>query len=200
MASSPSSSYASSGQVPCSYHPNTLTGLRCSRCGKPICPQCAVRTPVGMRCPDCAGVRGLPSYKTPANALAKSVGLGLLVAVAVAVLWRFIPQWQFYLCLLLGFGTVETMAKAVNYKRGADLQVAAIAVVVVGMVLARVLLAQRYGITFGEVNDLSDAIATPQVIAQYRAYVPVDYLLQLRVVPDLIFSVMPIAIAWYRFR
>ncbi|MGI8485122.1 MAG: B-box zinc finger protein, partial [Thermomicrobiales bacterium] len=145
-------------------------------------------------------MRGLPTYKTPVNALAKSVGLGLLVAVVVAVLWRFFPQWQFYLCLLLGFGAVETMAKAVNYKRGADLQAAAIAVVVVGMVLARVLLAQRYGITLGDVNSLSDAIATPQVISQFRGYVPVDYLLQLRFVPDLIFSAMPVAIAWYRFR
>ena len=30
------------GQVPCSYHPEVMTGLRCSRCGKPICPRCGV--------------------------------------------------------------------------------------------------------------------------------------------------------------
>ncbi|MCC6705340.1 MAG: hypothetical protein IT334_10720, partial [Thermomicrobiales bacterium] len=30
--------------VRCSYHPDTLTRLRCSRCGKPICPRCGVRT------------------------------------------------------------------------------------------------------------------------------------------------------------
>ncbi len=153
-----------------------------------------------MRCPDCAGVRGLPSYKTPAQDLLKAVGLGLVVAVAVAVLWRFFPQWQFYLCLLLGFGGVETMAKTARYKRGLDLQIAAIAVVLVGMVLARVLLAQRYGITLGDINALNDAIATPQVISEYRGFVAVDYLLQLRLLPDLLYSAMPIAIAYFRFR
>ena len=55
--------------VRCSYHPDTVTRLRCSRCGKPICPRCGVRTPVGLRCPDCAGVRGLPTYRTGTDAL-----------------------------------------------------------------------------------------------------------------------------------
>jgi len=37
----------------CHYHPDVETGLRCNKCGKPICPKCAVRTPVGFRCPEC---------------------------------------------------------------------------------------------------------------------------------------------------
>ena len=37
----------------CYRHPETETGLRCNRCNKFICPQCAQRTPVGFRCPDC---------------------------------------------------------------------------------------------------------------------------------------------------
>jgi hypothetical protein len=37
----------------CYRHPDVETGLRCNRCGKPICPKCARRTPVGFRCPDC---------------------------------------------------------------------------------------------------------------------------------------------------
>jgi len=37
----------------CYRHPDTETGLRCNRCGKFICPKCAIRTPVGFRCPDC---------------------------------------------------------------------------------------------------------------------------------------------------
>lgn len=40
----------------CANHPNTPTSLRCNRCEKPICPQCAVLTPTGYRCKEC--VRG----------------------------------------------------------------------------------------------------------------------------------------------
>jgi membrane associated rhomboid family serine protease len=39
----------------CYRHPSRETGVSCSNCGKPICPDCMTATPVGMRCPDCAG-------------------------------------------------------------------------------------------------------------------------------------------------
>lgn len=38
----------------CYRHPNRETGVSCSACGKPICPECMTPTPVGMRCPECA--------------------------------------------------------------------------------------------------------------------------------------------------
>ncbi|HVL31498.1 MAG TPA: rhomboid family intramembrane serine protease [Solirubrobacteraceae bacterium] len=38
----------------CYRHPNRETGVSCSSCGRPICPDCMTATPVGMRCPDCA--------------------------------------------------------------------------------------------------------------------------------------------------
>ena len=38
----------------CYRHPNRETGVRCSNCGRPICPDCMTTTPVGMRCPECA--------------------------------------------------------------------------------------------------------------------------------------------------
>jgi membrane associated rhomboid family serine protease len=41
----------------CYRHPNRETGVSCSNCGKPICPDCMTSTPVGMRCPDCARQR-----------------------------------------------------------------------------------------------------------------------------------------------
>ena len=41
----------------CYRHPNRETGVSCSNCGKPICPDCMTATPVGMRCPDCSRQR-----------------------------------------------------------------------------------------------------------------------------------------------
>jgi membrane associated rhomboid family serine protease len=41
----------------CYRHPNRETNVKCSRCGRPICPDCMYDSPVGMRCPECAGQR-----------------------------------------------------------------------------------------------------------------------------------------------
>ena len=37
----------------CYRHPTRQTGLRCYNCHRPICTQCAKRTPVGYLCPQC---------------------------------------------------------------------------------------------------------------------------------------------------
>ena len=39
----------------CYSHPDRETGVSCSNCGNPICPDCMTTTAVGMRCPECAG-------------------------------------------------------------------------------------------------------------------------------------------------
>ena len=41
----------------CYRHPSRETGVSCSNCGRPICPDCMTTTPVGMRCPECASQR-----------------------------------------------------------------------------------------------------------------------------------------------
>jgi membrane associated rhomboid family serine protease len=38
----------------CYRHPGRETGVSCSNCGRPICPDCMTSTSVGMRCPECA--------------------------------------------------------------------------------------------------------------------------------------------------
>ncbi|MCD2465772.1 MULTISPECIES: rhomboid family intramembrane serine protease [unclassified Streptomyces] len=37
----------------CFRHPEVETGIRCTRCEKPICPSCMVSASVGFQCPDC---------------------------------------------------------------------------------------------------------------------------------------------------
>lgn len=173
------------GEVRCSYHPDVMTGLRCSRCGKPICPRCSVRTPVGLRCPDCAGVRGLPTYRTDSTVLVRAGAAGLALAIVIGVIWGFFPAWGFYLALALGFGVAEMMARLANNKRGADLQALAIAIVLVGLVASRYVIASRFGIDLGMVNQMD-----PRVLNALR----------LNVIPDLVFAALPIVIAWIRFR
>ncbi len=179
----------SRGQVSCTYHPDVQTGLRCTRCGKPICPKCAVRTPVGLRCPDCAGVRGLPTIRTPPNTLVRAGAAALAVGIVATLLWYLLPEWKFYLSLLLGFGVAESIAHVARGKRGADLQVLGFAVVTLALIAVRVLLAQKYGIGL---DDVSSNVGNRAAFARQ--------LLQFTLIPDLLFAVMTYAIVWVRFR
>ena len=72
----------------CYRHPDRETGVSCSSCGRPICPECMTPTPVGMRCPECArertrvtrGALGPGRYDTPATYVL--IGLNVLAYLA----------------------------------------------------------------------------------------------------------------------
>src|SRR5205814_1733407 len=73
----------------CYRHPSRETGVSCSNCGRPICPDCMTTTSVGMRCPECARERtrvrrvsGGPGFAGEAPA-ATYVLIGINVAVAL---------------------------------------------------------------------------------------------------------------------
>jgi membrane associated rhomboid family serine protease len=67
----------------CYRHPDRETGVSCSNCGNPICPDCMTATPVGMRCPNCA------RQKTPVRTLrtiyAQPTATYVLMAVNILV-------------------------------------------------------------------------------------------------------------------
>lgn len=42
----------------CYRHTDRVTRLRCSECGRPICPDCSMDSAVGQKCPECARPQG----------------------------------------------------------------------------------------------------------------------------------------------
>ncbi|RKT16741.1 membrane associated rhomboid family serine protease [Streptomyces sp. 1114.5] len=47
--------FPEAGAPGCYRHPQTPTGISCTRCERPICPQCMVAASVGFQCPECVG-------------------------------------------------------------------------------------------------------------------------------------------------
>ena len=68
----------------CYRHPNRETGVSCSNCGRPICPDCMTPTPVGMRCPECARERTKVTRGAVGPGGADSPATYVLIALNVA--------------------------------------------------------------------------------------------------------------------
>jgi membrane associated rhomboid family serine protease len=67
----------------CYRHPSRETGVSCSNCGNPICPDCMTATPVGMRCPDCA--RQKTQTRSLQSIAVEPLATYVLIAINVAI-------------------------------------------------------------------------------------------------------------------
>ncbi len=73
----------------CYRHPQNATGIRCTRCDRPICAQCMVAAPVGFQCPECvAGAQATQRRATTVaggSPIAKPVVTYSLIGINIAL-------------------------------------------------------------------------------------------------------------------
>lgn len=130
----------------CTYHPHVETVLRCNRCGQPICPQCAVLTEVGYRCPDC--IRSQQSVFF--NSRLGDYPVAVLVAGTVAGLAALLlVQTGFFIALLLsplvGGLITELVHRSIGRRRGRHMWLAVGSAVVVGGLLGSAIARPLFG-------------------------------------------------------
>ena len=117
----------SENALTCANHPSRETTLRCNKCDKPICSQCAVLTPVGYRCPEC--VHGQQKVFDTSTSIDFVLAAGIafvLVALATALL-SFLGFWGLFLSPVVGGGIAGIIQWAVRRRRSRRLPLVAAA-------------------------------------------------------------------------
>ena len=107
----------------CYWHPSVSTGLSCSRCEKPICPQCMVQAPVGIRCKECGKPAAMPTYDVGAGYYARAVGVAAVVAIGGGILWAVLNTFLWAIPFLpslvgvgIGYVAGDLISRSVNRK------------------------------------------------------------------------------------
>ena len=69
----------------CYRHPNVPTRVHCTRCERPICPDCMIPAPVGYQCPECVEEARRDFRKGPGRPLRGGISAtnALLIAIAI---------------------------------------------------------------------------------------------------------------------
>ncbi len=111
----------------CVRHKNSSTKLRCGKCEDPICHICIARSPVGVRCIECAPKKSLPTFDVPLPVLIRAMVVGLIIgALSGGVIVFFVPYINnfIYMGIIVAVGYVvsEMISIVVNRKRGRRLK------------------------------------------------------------------------------
>ena len=125
----------------CYRHPNTETSLRCNRCGQPICAKCAVRTPVGFRCPDCVRQQQSKFYTGGGLDYIIAVVVALPLSLVAAAIFTFIIAKIGFFSWIISFiaapatgGIIaEAVRRAVGRRRSRHLSTIVAACLVLGV-------------------------------------------------------------------
>ena len=125
----------------CYKHPDRPTMLRCNKCGRPICPDCAVLTPTGYRCKEC--IREQQKVFDTSETKDYFIGgiLSAVLAIAGSYVEDLIPLSSFFIPIIVGvvFGRLIPAAvrKAVGGRRSKKLNIVITAAAAAAVILVR---------------------------------------------------------------
>jgi membrane associated rhomboid family serine protease len=101
------------GLLSCYRHPGRETGVRCSRCDRPICPACMIPASVGFHCPECVS-QGNKTVRTARTLYGGNVHRGGIDVTRVLV---GINAVIFVITLVNGASAIDGSGRSTVYDR-----------------------------------------------------------------------------------
>ena len=121
----------------CEVHPDRETTLRCNKCGRLMCVECAVQTPVGYRCRECVRAHEDKFYSgTDTDYLIIFAVCAVLTMIGGAILGNLPLLFLLFLGIIVGSAIGELALRAVKRRRGRYSSQVAVGGVIVGGVLS----------------------------------------------------------------
>lgn len=122
----------------CEVHPDRETSLRCNKCGRLMCPDCAVPTPVGYRCKQCVRKQDDKFFSAgQSDYIIVAAVCGIISAIAAAIVLQIgiPPLFLIFIAIPLGGGVSELALRLTQRRRGRQTaNVAAASIVIGGLV------------------------------------------------------------------
>lgn len=174
----------------CEVHPDKETELRCNKCDRYMCGQCAVSTPVGYRCKQCVRQVEDTFFEGTQNdyLVAFAVVTGLTAVIATVVVWIGSAFWPlaFFAGLIAAGAISEAALRAIGRRRGRQTgEVVAGGAVVGGLIGWFVYGNLSYPSEYGQIVDMFSAVG--QVVP--REFTRMGYMTDLSILlPAVVFT------------
>jgi hypothetical protein len=166
----------------CYVHPNRPTSLRCNRCDRPICAECAIRTPTGYRCRECVREQQKKFdtalwYDYVVAFIVAAIGSGiasLLIALVSGIFFGLLV-----LFIAPGAGAVigNLVLRFIRNRRSRTLFLTAAAGIVAGAVPALLLISlpALLGVLYGGIRGLTGLLPAIWEVVYLFLAVPAAY-------------------------
>lgn len=119
----------------CEVHPDHETSLRCNKCGRLMCPDCVMPTPVGYRCKQCVRQHDDKFFTAGQNDYVMVAAVcGIASAIAAGIVQQIsIPSiFLIFIAIPLGGGIAELALRLTQRRRGRQTATIAVAAVAMG--------------------------------------------------------------------
>ncbi|MFN8418414.1 MAG: hypothetical protein U0528_04080 [Anaerolineae bacterium] len=127
----------------CAVHTNVETGLKCNKCGRYRCVNCAVKTPVGYRCRDCVYQQQSAFFTASSRDYVVALLVSLALNFPIAYILMRIGGGSLFLVIIasipIGGFIGEVVNRAVGKRRGRYTYLVAAAGIIISGIIAALL-------------------------------------------------------------